>query len=377
MRKTGVSISAFVLAAGAGLFCAAASAQAQTGPVGYWKGDDGASPVTALDSAGTNNGTYQGGATTIPIPAPVTFPDTACMSFNGTTAVVSAPTFPWPTGGPITVAFWNFVPTAFNKSAFSIGNLDTPNRAQAHAPWGDGNIYWDYGNLGTTGRVSASYAAKLNKWTHVALVSEGTGGAFMAIYLDGVLAVSAASSDGPTTAMTGVQIGAWTGGGFYHSGQIDDFRIYNRVLTAVQIQQLAAGKTEPVTPTGLAAFAATGQVTLTWDAMPGAVSYNLKRGTTSGGPYPTVVSVSGTSYIDTTVTNGTTYYYVVSSVNGIGESADSFQVAATPPLVPRTTTFGAGKANRCGCASIPGPGWGPLGWGLMSLLAVLAWGLRR
>ncbi|MBU2703808.1 fibronectin type 3 domain-containing protein [Sporomusaceae bacterium BoRhaA] len=50
-----------------------------------------------------------------------------------------------------------------------------------------------------------------------------------------------------------------------------------------------------------------------------------------GGPYTTIVSnVSGTSYVDTAVTNGTTYYYVVTVVNADGESANSNEASAMP-----------------------------------------------
>jgi hypothetical protein len=88
--------------------------------------------------------------------------------------------------------------------------------------------------------------------------------------------------------------------------------------------------TPPAAPTGLAATAGNMQVALTWSASSGATSYNVKRGTANGGPYPTVVPATTTSYTDTTVTNGTTYYYVVSAVNSGGESANSSQVSATP-----------------------------------------------
>ncbi len=59
-------------------------------------------------------------------------------------------------------------------------------------------------------------------------------------------------------------------------------------------------------------------------------SYNVKRSTTSGGPYTTIGSVSGTKFTDTNVSNGTTYYYVVASVDSIGENPVSSQVIATP-----------------------------------------------
>ncbi|MDP4098586.1 hypothetical protein OIN60_17785 [Paenibacillus sp. P96] len=61
-----------------------------------------------------------------------------------------------------------------------------------------------------------------------------------------------------------------------------------------------------------------------------AKSYNIKRSTSKSGPYASLASVSGTSYTDTSVVNGTTYYYVVSSINEAGESADSAEKSITP-----------------------------------------------
>jgi len=92
----------------------------------------------------------------------------------------------------------------------------------------------------------------------------------------------------------------------------------------------------PSAPTGLTATPGDGRVALTWTASSGAASYNVKRSAASGGPYTTIATgVSTTSYTDTTVANGTTYYYVISAVNAAGESPDSSEVSATPqPLSP-------------------------------------------
>jgi hypothetical protein len=86
----------------------------------------------------------------------------------------------------------------------------------------------------------------------------------------------------------------------------------------------------PSAPTGVQAVAGNAQVALTWNASVGATSYNVKRGTTSGGPYTVLSSPATVAFTDTGLTNRTTYFYVVSAVNSVGESANSSQVSATP-----------------------------------------------
>jgi len=66
--------------------------------------------------------------------------------------------------------------------------------------------------------------------------------------------------------------------------------------------------------------------------------YNLYRGTTAGGPYTLLTSMNTTGrvygndadYIDTTVAEGQTYYYVITAVYTQGESIYSTEVSATP-----------------------------------------------
>jgi hypothetical protein len=357
----------------------AAAATAQSGPVGYWKGDDGSTQPLAMNSAtGVLDGTYVSGATMSSSVPTVLFPDPTSMSFNGSSAYVSAPGFSWPAGGgPVTVAFWNYTAGGRNSSAFSVGNVDAPNRFQAHAPWSDNVLYWDYGDY-STGRISTNYASYLNTWTHVALVSAGNGGAFKAIYLNGVLANSSSSCMGPSAGIAGANIGAWPGASLYHSGMIDDFRIYDRVLTAAEIGLLAAGNTEPTTPTGLSATPGDTQNFLSWGPVTGATSYNLEWGTFPGGPYPNVIPVSGTTYTHTGLTNGKPYYYVVNAVNSMGGSADSYEASATPtgpPPPPRTSPVGTAR-TPCGFGSTCGPRWTPILWSLLAAAAVLA-GARR
>jgi chitin-binding protein len=86
----------------------------------------------------------------------------------------------------------------------------------------------------------------------------------------------------------------------------------------------------PMAPTAVAAVAGNAQIQLHWNAAAAASGYNVKRSTTNGGPYANVATaVSGTSFTNTGLTNGTTYYYVVTAVNASGESPVSTQVSAT------------------------------------------------
>jgi hypothetical protein len=106
------------------------------------------------------------------------------------------------------------------------------------------------------------------------------------------------------------------------------------------------GGNPPAVPTGLTATAGNAQVGLSWNASSGATSYHVKRGTTSGGPYTQIGAPTATSYSDTSVTNGTPYYYVVSAVNSAGESANSTEVSGTPiapPAAPTGLTATAGN----------------------------------
>jgi hypothetical protein len=112
--------------------------------------------------------------------------------------------------------------------------------------------------------------------------------------------------------------------------------------TAFLLNGVACGSggvgTPPPTPTGLAATAGNGQVSLSWNASAGAASYNVGRSTTTGGPYSIVGTPTVTNFTDTTVTNGTTYFYVVAAADLAGPSANSAQVSAAPSgSIPNVT----------------------------------------
>lgn len=79
------------------------------------------------------------------------------------------------------------------------------------------------------------------------------------------------------------------------------------------------------------AAAGDGQVVVQWIPVTGASDYVVYKSKTPGGPYSTLVSgVTGSSYTDTGVTNGTTYYYVVMYRTSVADGEWSNEVSAIP-----------------------------------------------
>ncbi|HEY1789728.1 MAG TPA: hypothetical protein VGJ73_16390, partial [Verrucomicrobiae bacterium] len=74
----------------------------------------------------------------------------------------------------------------------------------------------------------------------------------------------------------------------------------------------------------------TSKISLSWTAISGAVSYDIYRGTSSGGETLLASGLTSASYVDSAVANGVTYYYEVTAVNGSStQTADSPEVSAT------------------------------------------------
>ena len=97
----------------------------------------------------------------------------------------------------------------------------------------------------------------------------------------------------------------------------------------------ASAQNPPSAPTGLAALAGTGSVSLSWtapafDGGSPITSYKVYRGTSAGTETFLANAGTSTSFVDTTAVNGTTYYYKVSAENANGEGPLSSEASATP-----------------------------------------------
>lgn len=160
-----------------------------------------------------------------------------------------------------------------------------------------------------------------------------------------------ATSAGVTTA-TGTKVAA-TAASYVLSGLAADTTYYF-IVTAVNSSGEGVASVEasavtsatqpvqviPVAPAGLVATGGTNQVTLSWNSVANATSYNVYFATTSG-----VTKANGTKIASATtpavlgsLLADTTYYYIVTAENSVGEGVASVQVsAATTTTVPVPT----------------------------------------
>ncbi len=85
------------------------------------------------------------------------------------------------------------------------------------------------------------------------------------------------------------------------------------------------------TPWLASATGSDGEVTLAWEELAEASAYHLKRGLSETGPFELIAAdLTETTFADTSVTNGTTYYYAVSATVSGQETPDSGALPALP-----------------------------------------------
>jgi uncharacterized protein (DUF1800 family)/fibronectin type 3 domain-containing protein len=165
----------------------------------------------------------------------------------------------------------------------------------------------------------------------------------------------AAGAESTTPIATGV-----TGTSFTNTGLTNGTPYFYKVAAASNgmVSQLSSEATAtpapaappPAAPTGLTATPGDKQIVLAWTAVTGAATYNVYRGTTSGAEAATAIAtgITGTTFTNTGLTNGTTYFYQVSATNAIGtgdKSAEASAKPAPPPLLPAPTGVTATPGN--------------------------------
>ncbi|MCW1925718.1 fibronectin type III domain-containing protein [Luteolibacter arcticus] len=110
----------------------------------------------------------------------------------------------------------------------------------------------------------------------------------------------------------------------------DNTKAAQAVIDNVSISGSSITMPPPAPADFTATATSSSQIALAWSAASTATTYSVKRATVSGGPYTVIgTNLTTTTYLDTRLSTGSTYYYKVSALNFVGEGADSSEVGAT------------------------------------------------
>jgi autotransporter-associated beta strand protein len=97
-----------------------------------------------------------------------------------------------------------------------------------------------------------------------------------------------------------------------------------------------------------------GQVRLSWSAVPGATSYQVKRGTSAFSAPTTLASVSTTDYVDATAPPGTACYYTVTATDASGQSPPTRGIMASPSIIVDDGTAGTSYTGSWSASAVSG-----------------------
>jgi hypothetical protein len=318
-----------------------APALAPVGPLGYWKGDDGPNPKSAVDSSGNGfHGTYSAGATISPTVAKIKDANPSSLQLDGATGVITIPDAPvLHLNRDFSISFWKRKTTRTKDYARLIGkgNGAARNFGLWEAPGEDDRLLFQMYAQGGQPVIDlwSSTPVKPETWVHVIVTISVNS---CAMYFNGTLVGNGMRAGEPGTSGDPLTFGH-AGFHTFWAGQLDDIRLYNRALSMSEIVYLSAGNGAPAPPAALVAKSAVStQVTLQWTPSPTpapagtATYYRVLRAAAPGQEFTAVGSMlTGAGFSDLKVEAGKTYVYRVTAVNTGGESVPSNELSVAVP----------------------------------------------
>jgi len=339
-----------------------------SGLAAYWALDETAATTVEDWSGNSNNGSYYNtpviSTDVAPVPAVgnlrslkftangstqrVNVPDSASLRISGkmTVAAWLKPTADTPLYHKGTIEKWTDGATDIDGYMLRLGYPDKGNNVPA----------FTLGNGATRLTVDNGFPIPNDQWTHVAAVYDGAN---MIMYVGGVSVATTPNAGAvvPTAANTNeLHIGSDYGTEVF-TGNIDEARIFNRDLSAVEVGILKDGQ-QPPTLVSATAIAGGNQISWTAPAVPSTgLTYSLLIGT-SAGTYTSVINgITGTSYDHLAATPGVPTHYAVVAVS-VMTSVPTADVSSTPgpagppPPPPPPRTQKLGERHMCGCDTV-------------------------
>lgn len=122
--------------------------------------------------------------------------------------------------------------------------------------------------------------------------------------------------------------------GVYTDGGLNSNTLYSYMVVAMNAGGVSSNSvivaTPPAAPGSLNAYSGNGQISLVWSTSIGATNYIIKRATSSGAEV-TIATTTNSTYLDSGLVNGVTYYYLVIA-NGTGGASLNSPEASTAPF---------------------------------------------
>lgn len=135
----------------------------------------------------------------------------------------------------ITLSFWALTRQQNQNSVITASGDDNNNRLNIHFPWFGERIYWDYGNINTTGRLSTSFdSAWYNQWALWTFTSDPSQG--MRIYRNGVIIASSPTSSNFIKGTKELDI-ALMRNNYNWDGMLDELKIFNKSFSPEEIHK--------------------------------------------------------------------------------------------------------------------------------------------
>ena len=309
--------------------------QATQGLVAAYAFNEGTGTTVSDSSGNGNNGTITNATWT------TSGKYSDALVFNGTSALVTIPDAAslhlttgmtleaWVNPSTVTSA-WRDVIYKGNDNYWLEATSDSGSKPAAGATLGSSDV----DTLGTAALATST-------WT---FLTETYNGSALDLYVNGTLVSSLAQTGNILTSTNPLQIGGDSIYGQYFQGMIDEVRVYNVALTAVQIQSdmntpIAPDTQPPTAPTNLTATASAGQINLSWTASTdnvGVTGYLIEREDPGSSSFMQIGTTTSTTYSDTNnVLAGNTYSYRVRATDAAGNLSPY-----TNPPATATAGFG-------------------------------------
>ena len=206
----------------------------------------------------------------------------------------------------------------------------------------------NYGWSTTSSEGTTGVAVPLNQWSHV--VATWKSGNTKKVYINGLLV-----TNWPTVwtgnikynSNTEMDIGKQSDLGRYFNGFIDDARVYNRALSASEVQQLYQSQSTPGAPTIGTATAGNAQATVSFTSPASNGGSSITIYTVISNPGGKTTTGSASPITITGLTNGTAYTFTVTATNSAGTSPpSSASNSVTPFTIPDAPIIGTATAGN-------------------------------